>query len=280
MKKTKTIRFVDCGGNVGQSIHWSLNILDAFSELFDCNIKVDCFEPYPQLFEIIKGKYSWAPTDKISLHQQAVDVKDGKRRFYLQENDARTSSSFYKGKESTYRQIWVSGDLYYKEKETGNARKLELEWKDPNVEGPVPKIMLKLSPSSINELIHSHGFQPKIDDEELINWIDVETIDIVKWLEESIDPENEIVILKLDIEGTEYSVLNKLLHNDLNKVVDVLLVEWTPEEKIASCEDVFGTKQVRTSLRTEVGKEFRCVLDWHYPEKCVQPLVDYIKNIL
>ncbi len=55
MKKTKTIRFVDCGGNVGQSIHWSLNILDAFSELFDCNVKVDCFEPYPQLFEIIKG---------------------------------------------------------------------------------------------------------------------------------------------------------------------------------------------------------------------------------
>ncbi len=81
MKKTKTIRFVDCGGNVGQSIHWSLNILDAFSELFDCNVKVDCFEPYPQLFEIIKGRYSWAPTDKISLHQQAVDVKDGKEDF-------------------------------------------------------------------------------------------------------------------------------------------------------------------------------------------------------
>jgi hypothetical protein len=273
----KTVRFIDCGANIGQSIDWSIKTLALASDSFD--IKIDSFEPYPELFSSIEEKYSNFRSI-LKLHKTAVDIVDDKKRFYLQEHGARTSSSIYKSKESTYRNLWIRGDVFYKDKHTGQLQQLELEWRDPDCASPTPQVVVQLDPSGVNEIIHLQEFRPKIDEEKLYNWVDVDTIDMSRWLRESINPENEIVILKLDVEGSEYSILDKLLHDGLNKMVDVLLVEWTPETKIVSCKDIYGTKEERDNLKLKVNEKFKFVLDWHHPEECVGPLTKYLKNVL
>jgi len=245
----------------------------------NCNLKIDSFEPFPELSSIIEEKFSNFGSI-LSLHKAAVDTVDDKKKFYLQDYGARTGSSIYKSKESTYQQMWLSGDIVYKDKETGEVHKIEFEWDDPTRTDPPPKPLLVLHPDTVNEIVHAYDWSPKLNLEDLLNWIEVDTVNIVKWLESSVDSENEIVILKLDVEGSEYGIVNKLLQNGLGKLVDVLLVEWTPEEKIVSCKEIYGTIEDRHNLKFKVNEKIKLVLDWHYPETCTGPLQKYLKNIL
>lgn len=52
----------------------------------------------------------------------------------------------------------------------------------------------------------------------------VTCIDFSKWLSELIKP--ELVIVKMDIEGAEYKVLQKMIDDGTDKLVDKLFVEW------------------------------------------------------
>ena len=53
----------------------------------------------------------------------------------------------------------------------------------------------------------------------------VKTIDLAKWIKENI-LEDEIVVLKIDIEGAEYDVLPHLFDNKIQDLVDYWLVEF------------------------------------------------------
>lgn len=53
----------------------------------------------------------------------------------------------------------------------------------------------------------------------------VKTIDLAKWIKENI-LEDEIVVLKVDIEGAEYDVLPHLFDNKIQDLVDYWLVEF------------------------------------------------------
>ena len=136
----KTVRFVDCGANVGQSIEWAIDTLS------DYNFKIDSFEPNPELVEIIKKEiFATMPTNVnvVNLHAAAVDIIDSKKKFYLQEGGAKTSSSLFRGKESTYVQMLICGDVYYKKDE--KFYKLEFRWKEPTIDDPKPVPTLPLS---------------------------------------------------------------------------------------------------------------------------------------
>ena len=57
------------------------------------------------------------------------------------------------------------------------------------------------------------------------NPIRVECIDLSRFIEKSFKPEDEI-ILKLDIEGAEYQVLNKMIEDGTMSYIDQLFIEW------------------------------------------------------
>jgi len=53
----------------------------------------------------------------------------------------------------------------------------------------------------------------------------VKTIDLANWLKENLK-EDEITVLKIDIEGAEYDVIPHLFKNNIHNLVDYWLVEF------------------------------------------------------
>lgn len=62
----------------------------------------------------------------------------------------------------------------------------------------------------------------KIDREHPIM---VEALDFSKWVRENLSKDDHI-ILKMDIEGAEYKVLNKMIREGTFNYIDKLLIEW------------------------------------------------------
>lgn len=54
-----------------------------------------------------------------------------------------------------------------------------------------------------------------------------ECFDLSKWIKSSFD-KNDFIVLKLDIEGAEYEVLDHLINTDVISYINVLCVEWHP----------------------------------------------------
>lgn len=74
-----------------------------------------------------------------------------------------------------------------------------------------------------NSLLTYKGDEPM----DIEHPIEVQTVDAALWLEKNTQPEDRIV-LKLDIEGSEYSVLFRLLEHPVASRIERLLVEWHP----------------------------------------------------
>ena len=203
----RKVRFIDCGANVGQSIDW---IVDNFEE-FD--IKVDSFEPTPELVTLLEQKINYIDED-ITIHPLGVSCDNSNEDFYLQDWGAKTGSSMIKGKEST---------------------------------------------------------NPE-------NSIIIETIDICEWIENNCNFEEEKVILKLDIEGTEYEVVEKLLQSNICRNITALLIEWTPLVKIARSPDFNYTQSEVEELKQQSEASINLVLDWQKPMACINPLKEALNS--
>ena len=65
---------------------------------------------------------------------------------------------------------------------------------------------------------------------ELKDLITVKTIDLARWLKLNIMP-NEIPVLKIDIEGSEYDVLPHLFENKIHHMIDYWLIEFHSTKK-------------------------------------------------
>ena len=156
----KTIRFIDCGANIGQSIEW------AQKTFYGYNLKIDSFEPLPLNIEVLNEKY--LSQENITIHPKAISTTNSTQRFYCQNWGARTGSSLIEGKSSA-----------------------------------------------------TDGY------------IDVETVDLAEWLNLNIN-KDEIAILKIDIEGSEYKVLPHLFENKIHEWIDTWLVEFHPSTKVST----------------------------------------------
>ena len=276
----KTIRFLDCGANVGQSIQWALDTLQGY------DFKIDSFEPNPSLIPIIKDAF-FDSKEHIKIHQVAVDIVEGEnRKFYLQSFGARTGSSLYQGKESTMRKVAVVGSLCYVEPDGATVRVLNAQWNykecealglDVTNETPV-FVQYMPSESVIEVLTNKRYIIDNIDD--LYNTVDVKTVDIISWIEENTN-KDELIILKLDVEGSEYPIVRELINTGVYEKIDVLLLEWTPEERIDTAFEMVGEEKVkeRTYLQKEVIEKFKYILDWHHPEDCRDPLKEHLKEL-
>ena len=77
------------------------------------------------------------------------------------------------------------------------------------------------------------------------NPIEVDCIDLSKWITENFD-KDDYIILKMDVEGAEYKVLEKMIDEDTINYVDKLYVEFHGMRVFKTRED---TKKIRTEIR-------------------------------
>ena len=192
----KTIRFLDCGANIGQSIDWALSALAGHQ------FKIDSFEPNPSLVPIIKDKF-FDSREHIKLHQVAVDVyEEENKRFYLQSFGARTGSSLLKGKQSTIEKIAVVGQLCYVMPDGQSVKVLETVWNKEECEAQgletnEAPIFVQYMPSNAIVEVLTNPVYTIHNVNDLYDAVDVKVINIVSWIEEN-TTEDEIVILKLE----------------------------------------------------------------------------------
>jgi len=66
---------------------------------------------------------------------------------------------------------------------------------------------------------------PEEKAEKIVEQIKTPCIDFAQWIERNTSPEDEIII-KLDIEGAEYNVLEKILKSDYLDRIKKIYVEW------------------------------------------------------
>ena len=66
------------------------------------------------------------------------------------------------------------------------------------------------------------------DRDSLYKWhedVEVESIDLSKWITENFS-KNDIIVLKMDIEGAEYTVLPKLIEDGTASYINRAFIEW------------------------------------------------------
>ena len=293
----KIIRFIDCGANVGQSAEWANEVLSGL----DCSLKVDSFEANPELVEAIKIKN----IPNTTVHHNAVSTENAHKKFYLQNWGAKTGSSLSKFKESVIKTVGFFGRMAVRApneeaavthtNEDGWTASTELRPGEPTYYdiGYIPNNsgIVELTEEQKNEGIDV--FIPMaaktfltlcengtlLREDLLYDSVDVECIDVVSWMEENIDFEKEFVILKLDIEGTEYEVVSKLLSTGFYKKIDALLVEWTSLAKLAYTQEFKGKEESVELCIRKAHEEFKFSWDWQHPEQCREPLLEYIERV-
>lgn len=159
----KRVHFIDCGGNIGQSVEYALDNYE--------NVIIDTFEAYDlNCNEIIK---KYGSHDSVYIHNNAVWVNEEKMKFYLQDWGARTGSSLFHGKHST-------GEKY-------------------------------------NE---------------------VQCVNICEWIKNNVSGD-DYVILKLDIEGAEYTVIDALIEKGIDKHIDEWFIEWHMPGKLPNLDAAY-----------------------------------------
>ena len=93
----------------------------------------------------------------------------------------------------------------------------------------------------------------KADHSSLIETVKIETIDFSRWLIDTFSADDEI-ILKLDIEGAEYRVLEKMIQDESIRYINKLMGEWH-DFKIGLSRSV--SIALEKQLRDEYGLPFR-----------------------
>lgn len=71
---------------------------------------------------------------------------------------------------------------------------------------------------------------PKVSDE-------VECVDLSEFILKNIDITQNI-ILKIDIEGAEYEVIDKMINDDTLRHINTIAVEWHPDMRKDVCKDI------------------------------------------
>ena len=95
------------------------------------------------------------------------------------------------------------------------------------------------------------------------NPIEVDGIDLSKWITDNLS-EDDYIILKMDVEGAEYEILNKMLNDNSIKYVNKLYIEFHGSRVFKTRED---TKEIRNRLK-EIGLK---VYNWD--ATCNRPII-------
>ena len=85
--------------------------------------------------------------------------------------------------------------------------------------------------------------------------IEVESIDISNWVKTNLS-EQDLIVMKLDIEGAEYNVLEKMIEDGSIDYINTLFVEWHDYQ--------MKNKEIETEKIKAILKEKKIeYIDWH-----------------
>lgn len=93
--------------------------------------------------------------------------------------------------------------------------------------------------------------------ENMVYTVPVQCIDFSKWMTENVDKDDHIIV-KMDIEGSEYYVLDKMLKDGTIKLVDLLYVEWHEHMLTARTLDLIY------AVKAELVAAGTAVIEWNY----------------
>jgi FkbM family methyltransferase len=194
--------FIDCGVNMGTGFSKLCNTVGV-----DENWEIFGFEPNEYAFDIyvehIKSeKYSFLSNKNFNLFQKAVWIEDGEIEFCME----GLSEKEYNENE------------HWKEE----IRKHRINYPLDRLELGVPSS----GGSCIKKLHEKH--QRAESHEKLYEWSDpvlVECIDFSKWIKDNFSKE-DYIFLKMDIEGSEYKILPKMINDGTISYIDALVIEW------------------------------------------------------
>ena len=199
---SKKIRFVDCGANVGKAVDWAKN------KYKEDLIKIDAFEPeyfnYTSLLEKYAVEDSLVP---VVVHTQAVWVEDIIKNFYIQARGTRTGSSLLKSKEQA-----IKTGQYIPEYYRG--------------------VRLNFLGNKHFDQGQASGYMALTDCTLKVPSLSfpVQCIDLSDWIIKNLSKDDHNII-KIDIEGAEYKVIEHLLETEAHDYIDEWLVEFTSEKK-------------------------------------------------
>lgn len=194
--------FIDCGTHMGTGFS---KLCDNFG--IDSTWEVYGFEPNEYAFDVyvenIKSeKFSFLNNKNFNLFQKAVWIEDGQIEFCME---------ILNKKEFDENELWRE-ECYKHEKKF-----------------PLEKLAIEV-PSSGGSCVKDlrEKLQREEDHEKLYEWNEpvlVDCIDFSKWITENFSKQ-DLIIVKMDIEGSEYKILPKMIEENTISYINTLCVEW------------------------------------------------------
>ena len=196
--------FIDCGANMGTGFSQLCNTVGV-----DENWEIFGFEPNEYAFDIyvenIKSeKYSFLNNKNFNLFQKAVWIEDGYIQFCME----GLNETEYNNENG----IWKNAIENHK-------KRYQL---DSKLDIGIPAS----GGSCIKEMRDKHNRTP--EHENLYTFeepVSVECIDFSKWIKDNFSKEDYIFV-KMDIEGSEYKILPKMIEDGTMSYIDTLVIEW------------------------------------------------------
>ena len=209
--------FIDCGTHMGMGFSKLVSILD-----IDHEWEVFGFEANPCVYDqyvknIQSGDYPPLVDKNISLENKAVWISDEGIDFSLRGITEHHYDHIYKdGKDESntnYNYSWEPGLANMAAKTHGLN---EEEFVDMRWDGG----------SCVTDII---GKIEKTPDRDLMyKWHDtvkVESLDLSQWIKDNFN-EGDLIAMKMDIEGAEYTVLPKMIKDGTIKYINYAFIEW------------------------------------------------------
>lgn len=206
MKESNRKIFLDCGSNMGMG----------FSELapvynVDSDWMIYAFEPNIHSFsaykENIESKRFGVLNDKnITLYNKAVWDSDGVLSFCME----RVTLSSYEN-DPEWRDACDKLNAGY-------ANGDNLDFIDFDLPATGGSCVKDFKESLVRD--PQHGSKLEFDEP-----VDVECIDFSKWVIDNIN-KDDFAVLKMDIEGSEYRVLPKMIEDRSILYINELVIEW------------------------------------------------------
>ena len=209
----ENVHFIDCGANVGMAIDWAVKKYsrpDSPRKL----ARVDAFEP--EIILLAKYSLDRMKIEGLHIHSEAAWKKNEIKKFFVQFWGTRTGSSLMEDKEQCIKKGQIIPSEYL-----GNG--LTHTYNHPDAHCYIDKDGNTRSRADMTYKYDGAGAH-------------AQCIDIAEWIFKNVSKENYNV-LKIDIEGAEYPVIDHLLKTGAHEYIDEWLVEFTGRKKTPDSYD-------------------------------------------
>jgi hypothetical protein len=207
--------YIDCGIHLGEGSSILLSKLNLNSEMFIVAFEANRIT-FNELLKLkasnnLSGKYKFLKHKNLVIHNKAVWTKNGSKEMSFSRQDIPSSiesNEYFKEFMAMHNSKVKSGDLIAPHQNTGK-----------NIDGSstfFSKRNKRFLQRKGNILQKNIDFSYKEQ---------VATIDFSSFILNEI-PKNSEIIIKMDIEGAEFSVLNSLIRSGAIKNISKIYIEW------------------------------------------------------